>query len=60
MVRDFKRAERKRNDFFPTNTTSRKELGYQGVKVVKLEQVFAPRYVERLSCSGGSRESEYY
>ena len=60
MIRDFAKLERKENDFFPTNTTMRKELNYYGVKTVRPLKVFAPRYVEKLSSKGGSHESHYY
>jgi len=60
MMGSFKEIERQQNNFSPTNTTSRKELGYYGVKVIKPLKVFAPQYVERLSSRGGSRDSLYY
>jgi hypothetical protein len=60
MIRDFARLERKENNFFPTNTTEGKELGYYGVKTVKPLKIFAPKYVKKLSSVGGSRDSFYY
>ena len=59
MMRSFREIERP-NNFFPTITTSRKELSYYGTKLIKPLKVFAPQYVKELSSGGGSRDSLYY
>ena len=58
-MRSFREIERP-NNFFPTITTSRKELSYYGTKLIKPLKVFAPQYVKELSSGGGSRDSLYY
>lgn len=60
MVRDFAKLGRKENNFFPTNTTLKKEFSYYGVKTVKPLKVFTPQRVKKLNSVGGSRDSFYY
>lgn len=60
MRRDFAKVKRKENNFFPTNTTKEKGLNYYGTKIIKPLKIFAPQYVEKLSSTGGSRDSHYY
>jgi hypothetical protein len=60
MRQDFFKVERQQNNFFPTNTTLKKELGYYGTKTVKPLKIFAPQYVKQLSSKGGSQDSFYY
>jgi len=60
MMRDFKEVKRQQENFFPTNTTLKKELNYYGTRIIRPLKIFSPQYVEKLSSVGGSRESEYY
>jgi hypothetical protein len=73
MMRDFKEVERRQNNFlisgknypqghnfFPTNTTLKKEMSYYGTKTVRPLKIFSPQRVEKLSSVGGSRDSFYY
>jgi hypothetical protein len=60
MIRSFREAKTQQNNFFPTNTTLKKELSYYGTKIIKPSKLFTPQYVKKLSSVGGSQDSHYY